>query len=259
MKKKCALLTIAGIVSSVMTASALAFYDEMISLRNDLKLYETAHATDFSEVLNQLGEITGSVFTDVKDDDWFQPYVTSLAEWHIVSGFRNKEGKLTGEFKPGNSVTVAEVLKMAMAAIEIDTSTCGTSTPTHTEAKGHWAQMYVTCGEKMKMRILSQKTIDLNRTATRAEVVSIVLDVFGDEAPALLSSFKDTMNSPYESDIAYARLLGIVSGDKDMSGKATGNFRPNMLILRAEVAKVVYERLKIEVRREMASKGTPAI
>lgn len=259
MKKKYALLTIAGLSASLVTVSAVAFYDEMISLKNELMMYETAHATDFSDVLDQLGELTGSVFTDVKDSDWFQPYVTSLAEWHVVSGFRDKSGKLTGEFKPGNSVTIAEVLKMTMVAANIDTSICGTDTPIHAEAVGHWAQMYVRCGEKKSLRILSEKTIDLNRKATRAEVVGIVLDVFGDETPALLSTFKDTKASPYEQDIAYATMLGIVSGDKDAEGNLKGTFRPNMPILRAEVAKIVYERLKIQVRREMALKNTPSI
>lgn len=258
MKKTFAILSLAAVITTVVAPSALAFYDEMLSLKNDLQLYETAHASDFSDVLDELGEITGSVFTDVKTGDWFQPYVTSLAEWQIVSGFRDKTGKLTGEFKPGNSVTVAEVLKMTMAAAKTDTADC-TGKAAHKEASGHWAETYVICGEEMGIRILDAASVDLNRKATRAEVVGVLFDVFGDDAPALLSGYKDTSSSVYEHDIAYATMLGIVSGDKDISGNPTGNFRPNAAILRAEVAKVVYERLKIEARREMAAKGTPAI
>lgn len=253
MKKS--LSIISGALTLLMFAgSTMAFYDEMVSLRSELKLYETAHASDFSDVINQLGEITGSVFTDVRDNDWFQPYVTSLAEWQVVSGYRGKDGKLTGEFKPGNSVTVAEALKMTMEAAKIDVKTCGTATPKHKQAVGHWATEYVTCGEKMDLRILTVDTIDLNRKATRAEVVGIVLDVFGDKAPSLLSTYHDVSRSAYESDIAYASTLGIVSGDKDASGKLTGTFRPSASINRAEVAKVVYERLKIEARRKLAEK-----
>ncbi len=252
-RKKSASLVSGALTLVMFAGSAVAFYDEMASLKAELKMYETAHASDFSDVIDQLGEITGSVFTDVKDGDWYQPYVTSLAEWQIVSGFRDKNGKLTGEFKPANSVTVAEALKMTMEAAKIDVQSC-TQTPKHKTAVGHWASPYVTCGERMDLRILTADTIDLNRKATRAEVVGIVLDVFGDDVPALISTYRDVTRSPYESDIAYASILGIVSGDKDVSGKFTGTFRPSMPINRAEVAKVVYERLKIEARRTLAEK-----
>ncbi len=253
-KKSASVLS--GALALVMFAgSAVAFYDEMASLKNELKLYETAHASDFSDVIDQLGEITGSVFADVKDQDWFQPYVTSLAEWQIVSGYRGNDGKLTGEFKPANSVTIAEALKMTMEAAKIDVQSC-IGTPKHKAATGHWALPYVICGERMDLRILTADAIDLNRKATRAEVVGMVLDVFGDNVPSLLSGYRDVARSPYESDIAYASTLGIVSGDKDASGKLTGTFRPSMAINRAEVAKIVYERLKIEARRTLAEKQT---
>lgn len=237
----------------VFVGGAVAFYDEMASLQAELKSYETAHASDFSDVINQLDEITGSVFTDVKNADWFQPYVAQLAEWQIVSGYRGKDGKLTGEFKPANSVTVAEALKMTMEAAKVNLAECSDTAPVHKDAVTHWAALYVRCGEQMKLRILETNVIDLNRKATRAEIVGMIFDVFGDAAPDLMSSYRDVARSPYERDIAYASVLGIVSGDKDASGALTGTFRPSMPINRAEVAKVVYERLKIEARR-LASK-----
>lgn len=255
MKKRPVISASVALMSMMFGAVAGAFYDEMIALKRELQLYETAHASDFSDVLAQLDGITGSVFTDVNDRDWFQPYVTSLAEWNIVSGYKDAAGKSTGLFKPAASVTIAEALKMAMKAAKVDETTC-TATPAHKTAVGHWAQMYVACGEKMGLRILKTETIDLNRLASRAEVVGIVFDTFGDKAPAMFSEFTDTAKSPYESDIAYANLLGIVSGDRKADGTARGTFRPGAAINRAEVTKVVYERLKIEARKELASQGT---
>jgi|GEM_PF-729631 len=258
MKKRPVMSASVALVSMMFGAVAGAFYDEMVSLKRELQLYESAHASDFGDVLSQLDEITGSVFTDVKDRDWFQPYVTSLAEWSIVSGYKDATGKSTGMFKPGNPVTIAEALKMAMKAAKVDETGC-TAKPTHKEAIGHWAQMYVACGEKMGLRIFKPATVDLNRLATRAEVVAIVLDTFGDKVPAMFSDFTDTTKSPYESDIAYANVLGIVSGDKSTDGSSKGTFRPGAAINRAEVTKVVYQRLKIQAKKELASQGTPAI
>lgn len=258
MKKRPVLSASVALISMMFGVVAGAFYDEMVTLKRELQLYESAHASDFGDVLSQLDEITGSVFTDVKDQDWFQPYVTSLAEWNIVSGYKDSKGKSTGMFKPANAVTIAEALKMAMKAAKIDESVC-TTQPEHKEALNHWAQMYVSCGEKMGLRILKPSTVDINRLATRAEVVAIVLDTFGDKVPAMFSDFTDTKKSPYESDIAYANVLGIVSGDKNMDGSSKGTFRPGAAINRAEVTKVIYQRLKIEAKKSLASQGTPAL
>lgn len=246
------------VVASFTISVADAFYDEIMNLRKELQLYETAHASDFSDVLAELDEITGSVFTDVKNSDWFHPYVTSLAEWNIISGYKDTNGKTIGAFKAGNRVTVAEALKIAMKAAKVDESTCAKK-PKHSEAIGHWAQAYVTCGENMGLRILKVNTININREATRAEVVGIVLDTFKDSAPAMFSTFRDTSSSAYESDIAYAALLGIVSGDKNKDGTLKNMFRPTASINRAEVSKIVYERLKVEARKELATTNAGAI
>jgi hypothetical protein len=162
-------------------------------------------------------------------------------------------------FKPGNSVTIAEVLKMAMKAARIDESKC-INKPTHKEVIGHWAQAYASCGEQMNIRIFQSDTVDMNRKATRAEVVGIIFDTFGDKVPRMYSKFKDTAKNPYESDVAYAELLGIVSGDKKPDGTAANTFRPYAVINRAEVTKIIYERLKIQAKKDLAARNTaPAI
>lgn len=224
-----------------------AFFDEIVSLQAELQVWQVANAADFSDVIEQLDDITGPVFRDVTGSDWFNPYVASLAEWGIVSGYKNSEGMSTGEFRPGNAVTVAEVLKMAMEAAETDLASC-TNIPLHPQALDHWARPYVACAEAMGVRLFNPALpADLNRPAKRAEVITVVLDVFGDDVLPLFSSFVDTQGHAYEADIAYANLYGIVSGDKNPQGAETGVFRPNDQINRAETSKIIYERLKLSV------------
>ncbi len=252
-------LPFAMLILVLTTTIARGFYDEVDALKKELAVYETAHATNFADVLQEMDQISGSVFTDVGSKDWFQPYVASLNEWSIVSGYKDASGKQTGTFKPSNHVTIAEALKMTLEAAKVDQRLC-VGTPTHKEAVGHWAQMYVVCGEKLGMRVLKTDALDLNRTATRGEIVAMVDDAFGDKVPSLYSEFKDTTRTQYESDIAFATLRGIVSGDKDAAGNSLKTFRPNAAINRAEVSKIVYLRLKIEARKQLALKGaTPAI
>lgn len=227
-----------------------AFFDEVVALKQELQLWETTHAADFSEIVAQFEDITAPVFHDVGHKDWFNPYVLSLSEWGIVSGYRNSEGQPTGEFKPSNSVTIAEVLKMALEAARVDETACPKDV-LHSQARaGHWAAAYVSCSEDMNMRIFRTGEIDLNRVARRAEVLSIAHDAFKDDVLPLYSNFRDTAGHPYEADIAYAALLGVVSGDTDGNGNPKGIFRPDEQINRAETAKVIYEKIKESVRSE---------
>lgn len=235
------------LVLTLVTTVSHAFFDEVVALQDELKVWQTANAADFSDVIGQLNDMTGAVFRDVEDKDWFNPYVASLAEWGIVSGYKDVQGKSTGEFRPGNNVTIAEVLKMAMVAAKVDTNQC-TNVPLHPQASGHWAKQYVACAEMMGVRMLNpQHPADLDRPAKRAEVITVVLDVFQDKVLPLYSNFSDVKGSRFEADIAYANLYGIVSGDKNTQGVETGMFRPDDSINRAETAKVIYERLKLSV------------
>ena len=240
-------LFLLSLLGLTFVSASKAFFDEIVALQEELQVWEETNAADFSDVIGQLEDITGPVFRDVGDTDWFNPFVASLAEWGIVSGFKDGQGRPTGEYRPGNPVTIAEVLKMAMESAHVDEAQC-TNTPLHPQAAGHWARPYVACAEQMGVRVLDPRLpADLNRAAKRAEVLTIIHDVFGDEVLPLFSSFTDTEGHRYESDIAYANLYGIVSGDTDTSGAETGTFRPDDSINRAEVAKIMYEKLKLQV------------
>ncbi len=224
-----------------------AFFDELDELKSELVAWQTTHAADFSDLVNTLDDLAGVQFRDVTDGDWFGPYVSSVTSWGIVSGYKDSLGQPTGEFGPGNSVTVAEMLKISLKAAKIDEAQCALIPPLHVQAIGHWAAAFVSCAEGKGMRIVNDPAVDINRSATRAEVVAMIDDAFGDSVPPLFSNFKDTIGHPLEADIAFAYTRGIITGDKDALGIETGAFRPDESINRAEVAKIVYERLRADI------------
>lgn len=247
MKLKRNIITTLTLGLLVIVGAAGAFFDEIVALQEELQVWEDTNAADFSDVIEQLEDITGPVFRDVADADWFNPYVASLAEWGIVSGFKDDRGRPTGEYRPGNEVTIAEVLKMAMEAAQVDEAQC-LNTPLHPQALNHWSVNYVACAEDMGLRMLDPRLpADLNRPAKRAEVLTIIHDTFADNVLPLYSSFSDTQGHRFEADIAYANLYGTVSGDTNSDGTEKGTFRPDDAINRAETAKIIYERLKLEV------------
>ncbi len=237
-------------VLSLTVVGAKAFFDDAALLRAELASYEQEHATDVSDVVARLDNLTGTVFQDVKSTDWFNAYVTSLAEWGIVSGYKNAAGELTGFFQPGNLVTVAEVLKMTEEAAKIDKTTCP-EPASHPAALTHWAKVFVGCAEGLNARLLAASAdLQLDRPATRAEVLTLVHDIFGQKPSPIFAPFSDTQNHPFEADIGLAVVEGIVTGDKDANGNATGTFRPDAPINRAEVTKIIYERLKMEAKKD---------
>ncbi len=239
--------TILALSALVVGTAGAQFFDEIVTLQEELQVWEATNAADFTDVIEQLEDITGPVFRDVADADWFNPYVASLSEWGIVSGYKDESGRPTGEYRPGNQVTVAEVLKMSMEAAQINEVDC-TNVPLHPQAAGHWSKSYVACAENLGVRLLDPRLpADLNRPAARAEVLTIIHDTFGDEVLPLYSSFVDTQGHRFEADIAYANLYGIVSGDTSAAGVEIGTFRPDDEINRAETAKIIYEKLKLQV------------
>lgn len=224
---------------------ALGFFGAFTKLQEEIEAMEKSTPGNLDSVLKELEGATGAGFNDVASGDWFYRYVSSVARWGIVTGYKDSLGKPAGRFGPGNTVTVAEILKMALKAAQVDETTC-TGEPKLRQASDHWAKAFVVCAEGKNVRLLKAHP-DLNRAASRAEVLSVIFDAFGDKVPPLFSSFKDTVDHPLESDIAYAAALKIVSGDKDRKGKPTGTFRPDAPVNRAEAAKIIYERLRVEV------------
>ncbi|MBI3336207.1 S-layer homology domain-containing protein [Candidatus Peregrinibacteria bacterium] len=179
-------------------------------------------------------------FDDVKEGDWFHTFVQSVAEWGIVSGYKNEKGIFTGNYGPGDPLSIGAILKMALKAAKVDETKCSGS-PANPKAKAHWAKAYVLCGEQMDVRILRDFP-DPDRPAKRGEVVGLLFDAFGESVPRGVANFTDTANHPYEADISEATKLGIVSGDmKD--GVPTGTFRPNDGVNRAEAAKLIFGKL----------------
>jgi hypothetical protein len=238
-------------VAWLLTGTGVAFFDEVVALKAELAQWEAVHAdVDFSDILEQLDDIAGTVFVDVEDNAWYAPYVSSLSEWGIVSGYRDVAGKTTGRFGPGDPVTIAEILKMAAGAARIEVTSC--PAPRRAEAALHWAAQLVGCAEERGSRVTdSEYPFALNRPATRAEVMAVIHDLFGDDVPPLLATYGDTAGHRFESDIAYASLLTIVFGDTVTDGTAAGTFRPDDPVNRAEAAKILVLRIKEQARRDV--------
>jgi len=232
--------------------SATEVENELTSVLSDLSLdaSETDLATQYERLRNRLSEIRNAAklrkfndklipFKDTDDDAWYTNFISGVKAKGIISGYKDANGNALGEFRPANNITVAEALKIAL-----ETAKQGTSegTPNLASAASHWAAPYVKKAEELNMTIVSNPNLDLNRPATRGEIVRMVLEALGIKPSTFNSTdFSDVpAASENASYIQYAKELSIVSGD---SGKTT--FRPNDPINRAEVSKIASQIIEI--------------
>lgn len=196
----------------------------------------TAAGGDLPQVRGNLSvTIAGKsiVLRDVSVSQWFAPYVLALVQAGVINGYRDAGGNPTGEFKPGNSVTYAEVAKMAVEAAGLEPKNV---TPQIRSARGQWSAGYVAALEDLGVSVFSSPLLDVNDPAPRGAVLQIILEAFGQTIPAAQGGvYSDvSVESPHAGAIESATATGIVSGD---DGRST--FRPNAAINRAETSKIV--------------------
>jgi hypothetical protein len=175
------------------------------------------------------------LYRDVPTAAWYAPYVATVIAEDIAQGYRDEAGNLTGEFGVGNSVTVAEVLKMGLEAA--GTSVAGAAPPRNDSARGTWAEAYVAAAETQG---LVPPTQDVHAPATRGEVFEFILRLLGYPIARQPAQFRDVpAEHPHNSAIATAAFYGLVEGDTAVDGTPLGTVRPDDFINRAEVAKLI--------------------
>ncbi len=179
----------------------------------------------------------GSVlYRDVLVTEWYAPFVAAMVEEGVAQGYRDADGKLTGEFGVGKAVTRAEVLKMALEAMNV---TLAGKPPRSVSAIGSWASAYVGEAEEMGIDVFTPD-LDVHAPATRGEVVQILLEAMKLPIGKSAATFIDVpTDHPYSRAIATAAFYGLVEGDTNADGTPKNTFRPDATINRAETAKIV--------------------
>lgn len=189
------------------------------------------------------------ILQDVLLSHWSAPYIRDMAERKIITGYKNANGTLTGQFGIGDKVTRAQLAKIATLAADIDTESCP-ETAANPTATSSWAERFIACAEYNRWSIFVDTTIDINTPATRSEVVTTILEAFKrsyEESTGTI--FSDiTTSFVFAAPIETAYLDGIVSGYKDANGNDTHLFGPFNSIDRAATAKIVSLAMQIYSR-----------
>lgn len=180
-------------------------------------------------------------FKDLPRTEWYSPYARGVLEQGIMSGYKDAQGNPTGEFKPGQGVTIEELAKIAVNLSGGVKDTCPAK-PVNVTASGSWSMQFVSCAEQKGWAVFSDGSVDVKKEATRAQVVVTMLQAFNVDMSQAGGSgaFLDvTSSTEFSSAIGKAKLDGIVSGYTNNEGTPTGMFGPMDPVKRAEIAKIV--------------------
>ncbi len=178
---------------------------------------------------------------DVSQDSWYSTYVYEAARRNVLNGYKDESGVPTGEFGPSNSVTVAELAKIAHRLAGIGEESFIGKNPENAGAQGVWFSPFIASAEARGWTLYKDATVDPLRAATRAEVVITFLQVL--DVPLKWQKgdlFGDvTVRTRYANAIETAAQDGVVEGLKDEKGKPLNKFNPEGSINRAELAKII--------------------
>jgi uncharacterized repeat protein (TIGR01451 family) len=213
--------------------------------------------------LNLFKALSRVAFSDVKFHDWFNPYVAHAFQEEVINGFSD------WTFHPADPTTRAEVLRMAYAAAgeSITIQNPSSSGFADVQPSDWFFSLVADAGQNSYIQgelcnfPSTAPCFFPNRPVTRAEALKIISALFKvSPSPSGIAkvinvplsqqpTFPDVPASawfyPYVQWMSSAELTaerlpsGIQSSERLVSGYPDGFFRPENLVNRAEMAKIV--------------------
>ena len=153
----------------------------------------------------------------MNNTDWFYTYVSDLSRNNVISGYTD------GTFKPYNTVTCGEGLKLILLAAGYDKQS-----PTD----GNWASGYLKLAAA-KGFVNANDITDLNAPISRLLIAQISAKALGVAKENTVSPFADTSDGYAVALYSYGIITGSVEGCVCL-------FKPNNSIIRSEISAVIW-------------------
>jgi len=113
---------------------------------------------------------SGSGFLDIQKGHWATPFISSVKSAGIIKGYPD------GSFRPEQFVTRAEMVKMVLAAIDLETESYDLS---GFKDRGHWADSYIAAA--VRVGIINgypDGTFRPDNYITRAEAAKVIAKAY---------------------------------------------------------------------------------
>ena len=185
---------------------------------------------------NEVPVVKNDALSDVNNNHWACTYIKNLNETGIISGYPD------GTFKPENTVTREEFVKMIVSAAGLynNAAECDFSDVNQTD----WFYTYIaSANEAGAVSGITQDTFGVGRPVTRQDVAIIGSRILDKLKGTNKSSLKSATTNFADNDIiseyaipGVAALvnIGVINGFED------NTFRPGEFLTRAQAAKIIY-------------------
>jgi hypothetical protein len=175
--------------------------------------------------------VSAASFPDVKDDNFYAPYVNQLADAGIIEGMPN------GTFGLRAKVTRAEAAKMVSIIRGLDTKNAPAANFDDVK-QGVWYSEYINALYQEKLVDgISDEEFAPNGTLTRAQFAKLVVDAYDlDLKPETKTPFTDV-----KEDVWYTDYVKTLYANGLINGKTATTFEPNSTIDRADFAKLLVD------------------
>ncbi|MBR5517909.1 MAG: S-layer homology domain-containing protein, partial [Clostridia bacterium] len=173
-------------------------------------------------------------FVDVKVSDWYYTYLIDLKNKGIVSGYDD------GSFKPANTVTREEFIKMIISAAGIELSAVNEGFE-DVSANDWFAKYVYTAKENGIVNGIDENNFGTGRPVSRQDMSVIICNILNKETMTSDEVFADDENiASYAKNAVYTmKALEVLNGYED------GTFNPSGNLTRAEAVKVISIVLKL--------------
>ena len=198
-----------GVVDNVGYIGALQAYAE--STDEPYHVDDTVRAVCVEAPAEQPAAPAAVTFSDVSESNWHYEFVMKMAEEGVVNGYAD------GTFKPSNSLTWGEALKMVVSYV--------TGEEKAPVEGGTWASGYIAY---VQDNGIWDGEISQNATITREEMCVVLAKMLKVAASEKDSIFPDTDNAYVMALVE----LGIIDG-------IDGSFQPDGPLTRAQVCKIL--------------------
>jgi hypothetical protein len=180
-------------------------------------------------------------FTDLDRTAWYTPYISQAVNGGILSGYTDSAGNTTNMFGPADSVNLAQLAKVAHKLGGISMQNIRNPVQ-NLKARGQWFEQYFASAELKKWLPYVNTANDPARPATRAEVVSTILQALDQEVRwPTATYFTDVgVHTPYSYAIEQAAIDGLIETSIPL-------FRPQEPINRAELAKLISKAIELYI------------
>ena len=189
-----------------------------------------AFSVSFAETPNYLTN-----FSDVPTWHWAYETVQKLTSARIITGYPDET------FRPDNTVTRAEAVKLLMLSLEENAVFSHGMDVCKDISKDHWVSPYLING-KLYIPVYDDNTFRPDEPITRLDfangvakaihISNVIMEVDEKDNDVVLKDIYD-LNSQSQDNIKFLVSVGIINGFDD------GSFRPYETLTRAQAAKIL--------------------